>query len=130
MHQNVNSVNDKFLWETISLLILNFLNIWYHIIWKYDVSYNNYHFTKIKTHFDIEQIVWMILEGQFNKELIEYNVHNIINLHIIDIKIFSTHIEIQKYIIRMKKEWGYMWYNWEKDSIKENDIEIEKDNDK
>ena len=49
-----------------------------------------------------------ILEDQFSKELIECIIRNIIDLHEAGIKIFSTHIEIQKYIIQMEKNQGYI----------------------
>ena len=61
---------------------------------EYDILYNNYHFIKIEICFDIEYMIWKILEDQFNKELTKRIAHNIINLYEINIKAFSIHIKI------------------------------------
>ena len=111
MHQNINAVNNKFLRETISLLILNFLNMRYHIMREYNVLYSNYHFIKVETRFDVEYMTRKILEGQFSKELTGCITRNAVDLHETGIKALSTHVEIQKYIIQMKKNRGYIQCN-------------------
>jgi hypothetical protein len=127
MHQNVNPANDKFLRETISPLILNFLNMRRHMMRECDVPYSSYHSTKVETRFDVEQVAQKVLEGQFTKELAGRTARNAVDLHVAGIKALSTHVGIQKYIVRMEKDRGYVRRNWEEEPIEENDIEVEED---
>lgn len=129
MHQNVNPANDKFLRETISPLILNFLNMRRHMMRECDVPYSSYHSTKIETRFDVEHVARKVLEGQFSKELAGRTARNAVDLHVAGIKALSTHVGIQKYIVRMEKDRGYMRCNLEEEPIEENNIEIEEDDD-
>lgn len=129
MHQNVNTANDKFLRETISLLILNFLNMRRHMMRECDVSYSSYHSTKIETRFDVEHVAQKVLEGRFSKELPGRTARNAVDLHVVDIKTLSTHAGIQKYIVQTEKDRGYVRRNWEEEPIEENGIEVEEDDD-
>src|SRR5436305_76280 len=129
MHQNANAANDKFLRETISPLILNFLNMRRHLMRECDVSYSSYHSTKVETRFDVEHVTRKVLEGQFSKELTERTAHNAVDLHGAGIKALSTHVGIQKYIVQTENDRGYVRRNWEEEPIEEDDIEIDEADD-
>ena len=73
-----------------------------------DVPYSSYHSTKVETRFDVEHVAWKVLEGQFSKELAGRTARNAVDLHGAGIKALSTHVGIQKYIIQMEKDRGYV----------------------
>ena len=129
MHQNVTAANDKFLRETISPWIPNFLNIRRHMMRECGVPYSSYNSTQVETHFHVEHVARKVLEGQFSKELAVRTARNAIDPHGAGIKALSTHVGIQNYIIQTEKDRGYVRRNEEEEPIEEDGIETEEDGD-